>query len=209
MRGILHGMSKALSITLSIVVCVVISITWFVISNWGYNTQYTEYYTRLFNVPNSEFERREGNFSIRILIDGTVNLRTDKNQGKLFSFYTTSHYGSPHTLVIASTYYGDPPGDLGIARIEITVRNEDPIVLLNNTTHPMNVPYGIADSEAAGAVYAFPIDDVLPFVDQQELTVSVWYNEPDATETKILTTRFRAEQSETKTYKIENTLLGG
>ncbi|MEM1154764.1 MAG: hypothetical protein AAGI44_11530, partial [Pseudomonadota bacterium] len=182
---------------------------WFVISNWGYNTQYTEYYTRLSNVPNSEFERRGGDFSIRILIDGTVMLRTDKDQGKLFSFYTTSHYGAPHTLVIASTYYGDPPGDLGIARIEITVRNEDTIVLLYNATHPMSVPYGTADSGAAGAVYAFSIDDVLPFVDQQELAVTVWYNEPGLTVTETLTTRFLAEQSEAKTYKIEDTLLGG
>ncbi|MEM1155150.1 MAG: hypothetical protein AAGI44_13515 [Pseudomonadota bacterium] len=202
-------MSKALSITLSIMGCVVISIAWFVISNWGYNTQYTEYYTRLYKVPGSEFERREGDFSIRIVIDGTVELRTDRDEGKLFSFYTTSRHGAPHTLVIASTYYGDPPGDLGIARIEITVANEDPIVILDNASHPMNVPYGKAEGGATGAVYTFPIDDVLPFVDQQELAVSVWYREPGATDTKILTTRFRAEQSETKTYKIENTLFGG
>ncbi|MEM1153970.1 MAG: hypothetical protein AAGI44_07500 [Pseudomonadota bacterium] len=202
-------MSRTATTTLSIIGCILISVAWFIISNWGYNTQYTEYYTRLSGVPNSEFERREGDFSIRILIDGTVKLRTDKNQGKLFNFYTTSHYGAPHKLIIASTYYGKPPGDFGISRLEITVGNEAPIVLIDNASAAMSIPYKKTEGGSAGAAYTFPIDDVLPFVDQQELAVSVWYLEPGASHIETITTRFRAEQSQTKTYNIENTLLGG
>ncbi len=175
-------------------------------SGCGDSTQHMERYVRDIGNPASSFAREIDRFHIQLLLRGTRH-ETSESRDSVF-FDSVAFLRAPYTLHVSTAFYGTTEDTARIHSVTMRVNDEAPVVLHGRDSAPLQLEFVPWLEHAVSANLELPLDERLPFVDGQLVTVDVEFEPPESNDTYSITTVFRAEARTSKISKLEQILNG-
>ncbi len=162
---------------------------------------------KIIDHPNSNYAKQIGPFRIRLLIKGRY-APSPNNSDSIF----LDNYGTikpPYTLIINSSYYGITEDVVEIIQVEMKIGNEKPVMLHNKTESNIRVPFKPWLDHAVSAKMKIGLGDDLPFIENEEVRVTVKLRLPESKELESISTLFIGNKAVAVNSKFWSLVLGG
>lgn len=174
-----------------------------VCSGCGKHTHELQIYTRDLDAPDSSFEKKVGPLLIYLIVQGTVRLTND---GGVFDEWRVTE--PPYTLHIGALFYGKTADTAEIRKVTLQLGNHSPTVLLGEDEPSVLLAFEPALDHAMYTGTKFALDDTLPFIDGERVTVDVEFVPPESSQRHSIRTVFRGRTKKREISTLEIVLSG-
>ncbi|MCG8375370.1 MAG: hypothetical protein MI702_02690 [Chlorobiales bacterium] len=166
---------------------------------------HSEAYQRQVGDPRSSFSKKIDQFHIHLLINDTYERISDCDS--LFC-NSSGRRGPPYTLLIGTSFYGETRDVTAIHEVMLQIGAESPIALHSADDEPIRLAFEPWLDHAVKANHRIPLVETLPFLENEELVITVRFQPPESAETHAITTIFRSKKESVSRSKLMMLLQG-
>lgn len=166
---------------------------------------HSEDYQRQIDDPRSSFSKTIDQFHIQLLVNATYEQISDCDS--LFCD-SSGRRGPPYTLVISTSFYGETRDAVAIHEVMLQIEAETPIALHSVENEPIRRSFEPWLDHAVKTSHRIPLVGILPFVEDQEVVITVRFQPPQSTEIRTITTVFRGKRQSVSKSKLMTLLQG-